>query len=158
MSARIAMARLPEMSTCAASAAQDRSTAAATTPAPNARTVSSGDSSVPVNRSTIAGRAKLAVSPSLRHIIDTSAPARCRLGRGETSTKGSLVEGLIRLTSRWGTGPKPVCRSPLAAGDGDRTTPLRAPVYPARAEPVALATVHRATVGGSVDGDGPRHG
>ena len=72
--ARIAIARLPEMSTWAASAAHDRRTADATTPAPKTRTVSSGERTVPVSRIRIAGTATLAVTPSLRHIDRPGRP------------------------------------------------------------------------------------
>src|SRR5664280_2683109 len=73
--ARIAIARLPEMSTWAASAAHDRRTADATTPAPKTSTVSSGDTTVPVSRIRIAGTATAAVTPSGRHIDETARVA-----------------------------------------------------------------------------------
>src|SRR5664280_1354184 len=70
------MARLPEMSTWAASAAHDRRTADATTPAPKTSTVSSGDTTVPVSRIRIAGTATAAVTPSGRHIDETGRAKR----------------------------------------------------------------------------------
>ena len=79
--ARIAIARLPEMSTWAASAAHERSTADATTPAPKTRTVSSGERTVPVSRIRMAGTATLAVTPSLRLIDRPGRPAACSCTR-----------------------------------------------------------------------------
>jgi hypothetical protein len=57
MRASRAIARAPEMSFCAASAAQARRKAAATMAAPNARSSRTGASSTPVMRSTTAGAA-----------------------------------------------------------------------------------------------------
>ena len=64
MRARRAMARLPEMSTWAASAAQANRNAEATTPAPNTRAAASGRRSVPASRRTTQGPATTATSAS----------------------------------------------------------------------------------------------
>ena len=74
MTARIAVARLPEMSWCAASAAQTSRNAAATTAAPNRGIATGVARDHPESRQTKAGSATPTANVSFHHL---DIPSSC---------------------------------------------------------------------------------